>query len=130
MVAKLLQKVVLIGLVPLMLLMNGAIAQAREVGAGVGYSLSEDVSYCSGYLDAEDSKSRINLRKGPGTNYAIAHYGLRGDKVDFLNRDGDPKELMVEDDTNDVRWYQVGFRESGAYGWVRRDFVRQDECRG
>ncbi len=129
MVVKVIQKIGLIGL-GTMMVMNASIAQARGVGAGVGYSLSEDVSYCSGYLDAEDSKSRINLRQGPGTNYAIAHYGLPGDMVDFLNRDGDPKELLVEDDTDGVRWYQVGFRESGAYGWVRRGFVRQDECRG
>jgi Bacterial SH3 domain len=70
-----------------------------------------------------------DVREGAGVDYSITHYGMPGDTVHFLNRDGNPKELMVEEDVNGVSWYQVGFPDSGAYGWVRRDFVRQTECR-
>jgi uncharacterized protein YgiM (DUF1202 family) len=129
MVIKLIQKIGLIGLGVTIAMMNASIAQAMSGGAGIGYSLSQDVSYCSGYLTAEDSNSRINLREGPGKDYAIAHYGMSGDMVDFLNEAGNPQVLMVADNEDGTRWYQVGFRESGAYGWVRGNFVRQHECR-
>jgi hypothetical protein len=130
MVMKLIQKIGLIGLGVTIAVMNASIAQAISGGAGMEYSLSEDVSYCSGFLTAEDSNSRINLREGPGTDSAIVHYGIPGDMVDFLNEGGNPRALMVADDADGVRWYQVGVRESGAYGWVKGNFVRQDECRG
>jgi hypothetical protein len=130
MAIKLIQKIGLIGLGITIAGTNASIAQAISGGAGIGYSLSEDVSYCSGHLTAKDSNSRINLREGPGTDAAIVHYGLPGDSVDFLNEGGNPRTLMVSDDGDGVRWYQVGFRDTGAYGWVKGNFIKQDECRG
>jgi SH3-like domain-containing protein len=112
-------------------LMWGSSADARGQGAGMGYSSADDTTYCSTTLQANDSQSRINLREGPGTNYAIRHYGRAGDWVDFLSSNGDPNEWLREQDKNGSTWYQVGFPKSRAYGWVRADFVQLPpvECR-
>lgn len=112
-------------------LMWGSNADARGRGAGIGYSPAKDGTYCSTALKANDAQSRINLREGPGTNYAIRHYGRAGDRVDFLSSHGDPNKWLMGQDQNGSTWYQVGFPKSRAYGWVRADFVRLPpvECR-
>lgn len=79
---------------------HGSIAQARSAGAGIGYNGSADTSYCSAELIANNPNARINIREGAGVNYETMHYGMPGDSVEFLNRDGNPKELMVEEEVN------------------------------
>ncbi len=68
----------------------------------------------AGELVTQQAKARVNVRKAPGEQQAIAHYGLAGDKVMLLASGRDPAEQM---------WYQVKFG-AGAEGWVRSDFVR------
>ncbi|MGK7890916.1 MAG: hypothetical protein AB4042_16420 [Leptolyngbyaceae cyanobacterium] len=109
---------------------NG-VAIARDNGAGVGYSPQRDVSYCSTYLTARDRGAEINVRQGPGTNYTAQHYGIRGDWIDILNRNGNSNVWMFAEDDRGDTWYQIGFPASRAYGWVREDFVHLPpaECR-
>lgn len=106
-------------------------AIARDTDAGVGYSNSRDVSYCSTSLIAREQDARINVRHGPGTVYDVEHYGLVNDWVDILNRNGNPNVWMSGQDKDGYSWYQIGFPESRAYGWVREDFLRfpPEECR-
>ena len=107
------------------------VAIARDNGAGIGYSSSRDVSYCSTSLTAADRNARINVRHGPGTVYEAEHYGLFNDWVDILNENGNPNVWMSGEDNEGYSWYQIGFPASRAYGWVREDFLRfpPDECR-
>jgi uncharacterized protein YgiM (DUF1202 family) len=70
-----------------------------------------------GQLVAKQVKARINVRKEPGEENAIAHYGLSGDKVQMLASRRDQAGKI---------WYQVKF-ESAAEGWVRGDFVRRSK---
>jgi hypothetical protein len=98
-------------------------AFARDRGAGVGY-IEYDLSYCSTYLTSWDQGSPINLRQGPSTGYQIQHYGYGGDWVDILNANNNPNQWMSGQDSQGYLWYQVGFPSSGAYGWVRADFLQ------
>jgi uncharacterized protein YgiM (DUF1202 family) len=68
----------------------------------------------AGELVTQQPKARVNVRKAPGEQQAIAHFGVAGDKVMLLASGRDVAEQM---------WYQVKF-VSGAEGWVRSDFVR------
>ena len=106
-------------------------AIARDNGAGIGYSSRRDVSYCSTSLTAREREAEINVRHGPGTVYAAEHYGLVNDWVDILNQNGNPNAWMSGQDNDGYSWYQVGFPESRAYGWVREDFLifPPEECR-
>lgn len=103
----------------------------RGNGAGLGYSSSQDTSYCSTTLTSRERGSQINVRQGPGINYAIQHYGYPGDMVDILNNQGNPNNFKSARDGEGFRWYQVGFQISRAYGWVREDFLTLPpiECR-
>lgn len=109
----------------------GNAAIARDRGAGIGYSSARDVSYCSTTLTAQDEGARINIRQGPGTGYEAQHYGIEGDWIDILNRNGNPDWWMDAEDNQGYIWYQIGFSSSRAYGWVREDFVELPpiECR-
>ncbi len=128
----LIQKIGLIGIgATIAVMTQTSIAQAGDgigTGAGMGYDGAE-TSYCSGELVTNNPNSRINVRAGAGLGYTTIHYGMPGDTVDFLSQYRNPSELMVVDDNNGVSWYQIGFPESRAYGWVRHDFVRQTQCR-
>ena len=70
--------------------------------------------YVLGGLFTYSHGSHINVRTGPGTHYSARHYGLPGDRVIVLNeahgRDG-------------YRWWYLQFKNSGAKGWIREDFV-------
>ncbi|GEM_PF-1143211 len=112
-------------------LSSASVVEARGQGAGTGYSPSKDGTYCSTKLLAQDAKARINLREGPSTAYKARHYGLPGDRIDFLRQNSDPKQWMSRKDGSGKVWYQVGFPTSRAYGWVRADFVQLPpvECR-
>ncbi|HBE58443.1 MAG TPA: hypothetical protein DEG17_18290 [Cyanobacteria bacterium UBA11149] len=103
----------------------------RGNGAGLGYSSSQDISYCSTTLKSRERDSQINVRQGPGINYAIQHYGYGGDMVDILNNQGNPNQMKSARDGEGFLWYQVGFQISRAYGWVREDFltIPPIECR-
>ena len=57
--------------------------------------------------------SRINVRSGPSTAHAVAHYGLVGDRVQTI-------DWVVGNDN--YYWYYVEF-SSGARGWIRGDFI-------
>lgn len=108
-----------------------SVAIARDTAAGTGYSSRRDVSYCSTTLTAQERDAQINVRHGPGTVYDAEHYGLVNDWVDLLNRDGNPNVWMSGQDNDGYSWYQIGFPESRAYGWVREDFLQfpPEECR-
>jgi hypothetical protein len=120
-----------IGLGLAIVLSFAPVAEARGQGAGTGYTPAKDGTYCSTKLVARDAKAQINLREGPGTTYKAVHYGLSGNKVDFLSQNGNPKKWMSRKDSSGKVWYQVGFPTSRAYGWVRADFVQLPpvECR-
>lgn len=68
-----------------------------------------------GILTAHGSKTQINVRDGPGTNYYNRHYGIYGDKVDII---------AFARSNDGFVWYQVKFQVSGAEGWVRSDFIQ------
>jgi hypothetical protein len=106
-------------------------ASVRSNGAGIGYSSNKDVSFCSTTLTSKQSGSRINIRQGPGSNYAIQHYGISGDKIDILNDGGNPNKFKSARDREGDTWYQIGFPKSRAYGWIRADFLNlpPTECR-
>ena len=122
---------ILVGAGVFTLLSWNSVAIARDNGAGIGYSSSRDVSYCSTSLIAQERDARINIRHGPGTVYEAEHYGVVNDWVDILNRDGNPNVWMSGEDNEGYDWYQIGFPKSRAYGWVRGDFLQfpPDECR-
>ena len=70
--------------------------------------------YVLGGLFTYSRGSHINVRSGPGTEYIAKHYGLPGDRVFVLN----------EAQGNDgYRWWYLKFKDSGARGWIREDFV-------
>ena len=64
--------------------------------------------------------SRINIRRGPGTDFNSVHYGLAGDRVTILE-----SALANSSDPMSPRWYRVRFQQSRAEGWVRGDFLIQ-----
>lgn len=85
-------------------------------------------SYCQAILTGQDSGARINLRSGPGTNFAQKGYGLVGDRVHILRRvGGRAKDLAVVQNRRGDSWYRVGFPVSGARGWIHGDFL-SPEC--
>lgn len=65
-------------------------------------------------LQSGNPNSKINVRRGPGTNYGIRHYGLSGDQVSILD--------SAEGSDGSI-WYELSFIESGAEGWVREDLL-------
>ncbi len=65
-------------------------------------------------LTAQDSEAEINLRSQPTTDADSEGYGLVGDPIDLLQ--------AVEGDDG-LTWYYVKFKESGAEGWIRGDFI-------
>ena len=107
------------------------VAIARDRGAGIGYSNQSDVSHCATSLVTETEGDRINIRQGPSTDYDAQHYGLSGDWIDLLNRDGNANVWLFDQDDEGYSWYQVGFPNSRAYGWVRVDLLElpPEECR-
>jgi len=54
--------------------------------------------------------SRVNIRKGPGTNYAVLTILKAGEPVKALGKQGD--------------WYQVQLQD-GRVGWVYGTLVRE-----
>ncbi|NJL21175.1 MAG: SH3 domain-containing protein [Leptolyngbyaceae cyanobacterium SM1_3_5] len=58
--------------------------------------------------------SRVNVRTGPGTEYAATAYGLVGDRIQVIGQ-----AFSRSCDT----WIQVRFSVSGHVGWVRADFI-------
>ena len=72
------------------------------------------------HLTAQDSGSHINLRTGPGTNFASPHHGLVGDEVSCT-------EVAQGEDGTQHLWYKItfdrGINPSGVTGWIREDFV-------
>lgn len=85
---------------------------------------SSKMSYCLARLTGETPGSQINLRSGPGTDYQQKGYGLVGDRVRILRSPGgNSQDLLIGEDSQGFSWYAVGFPESGATGWVRKDFI-------
>jgi hypothetical protein len=101
--------------------------------ARADYSGRTDVSYCSTTLRANNPKSKISVRQGPGLNYKILHYGFSGDFVDIFRATpgGDPNQWAAKKDSQGYFWYKVGFRKSRATGWIRGDLLKFPpiECR-
>jgi Bacterial SH3 domain len=71
-----------------------------------------------GEIVTQQAKARVNVREEAGEKNAIAHYGVRGDKVMLMDSRRDPAGKI---------WYRVKFERSGAEGWVRGDFVRRSK---
>lgn len=59
----------------------------------------------------------INVRDGARRNAYARHIGYAGDPVVILAKACDGEGF---------KWYRVQFRQSGAKGWVRGDFLRDD----
>jgi hypothetical protein len=57
----------------------------------------------------------INVRDGASRNAYARHIGYAGDRVVILAQACDKEGF---------KWYRVQFRQSGAKGWVRGDFIR------
>lgn len=85
------------------------------------YEFNNERSTCYAHLTAASSSARINLRSGPGTQYSTRGYGLPGDFVYILEGDRQFGDYVPEN--NGRVWYRVGFRSSGARGWIRSDFL-------
>lgn len=115
------QIVAFTGLVAILMLLVAPASAQSEIP-------QSEMSYCMGTLTGETPGSRINLRSGPGTNYQQEGYGLVGDRVHILrNNGGTAQDLAIAEDSQGSSWYKVGFPESGARGWIRRDFI-SPEC--
>lgn len=90
-------------------------------------SFSQPLSGCVARLISEDRNAQINVREGPGRQYKSPHYGLVGDEVIIVR--GESREgFAIEEDKNGILWVKVEFTNSGARGWVRRDFVSRFSC--
>lgn len=71
----------------------------------------------TGFLVSSESRSPINVRDGANRRAYARHIGYAGDPVVILAKACDGEGF---------NWYRVQFRQSGAKGWVRGDFVRDD----
>lgn len=92
-------------------------ANATSIDSAASYTNVVDYHASSTYDvpgELAFTNARINVRTGPGTNYDVQHYGLKGDRITILNqawgKDG-------------CQWWYLRFNESGAKGWVREDLV-------
>ncbi|WP_396798601.1 SH3 domain-containing protein [Microcoleus sp. FACHB-1515] len=63
----------------------------------------------------------MNVRTGPGTEYAATAYGLVGDRIQVIGQ---------AFSRNCETWIQVRFPVSGHIGWVRADFIDLRYARG
>ena len=65
-------------------------------------------------LNSHYQNSKINVRRGPGTDYGIRHYGLNGDQVEILDS---------ANGNDGYTWFELTFVKSRAKGWVREDLL-------
>jgi hypothetical protein len=72
--------------------------------------------HAPGRLIAEQADAKINVRKKPGVQAEILHYGVPSDRVTLINSSYDAAGAI---------WYEAKFPDSGAQGWVRGDFVQR-----
>ena len=68
-------------------------------------------------LTSTDPDSQINIRSAPSTSSQALHYGLSGDRI----------KLLKISEGNQKAWYFIKFEVSKATGWVREDFITQQE---
>lgn len=81
------------------------------VSAGERFALEPS----SSYIDGENPGSRVNVRTGPGTEYATnGSYGLVGEDVTSIG---------FGYDRNCQLWFQVRFPTSQHEGWIHDDYV-------
>lgn len=71
----------------------------------------------SAYLTSKEAGTPINIRDEASTKAYARHIGYKDDLVRVLER------AVGEDQ---YYWYRVQFRASGAKGWVRGDFLVED----
>lgn len=90
-------------------------------------SFAQPLSGCTARLASEDRDAQINVREGPGREYRSPHYGVVGDEVIILRGEG-REGLALAEDRNGMLWVKVEFPNSGARGWVRRDFLTRFYC--
>lgn len=112
-----------------MRIMPFIIAAIAASASGLSFqpsAMAQKVSGCRARLTASDPQSRINVRKGPGNEYASPAYGLVGDNVSILR--GNVDGFAIAKDTQGKRWVKVEFVKSKARGWIRRDFVGNFRC--
>jgi uncharacterized protein YgiM (DUF1202 family) len=108
-------KSLLIGMSVLVgLLGSGAAVSAREATQVINSIKVSDAYFLIGKLVAEDPQAHINVRSGPGLEYALLGYGLVGDNVQVIG---------VKEASDKQIWFKVYFSESKIYGWIRADFV-------
>lgn len=74
-----------------------------------------------GYIDGDEPGSRVNVRKGPGTEYEASAYGLVGDSVDVIGQ-----AFSSECET----WIKVRFLASEFEGWIHSQFIKLPYARG
>jgi signal peptidase I len=89
---------------------------------------AQELSGCSSRLTARQARTRINVRDGAGTNYYARHYGLPGDYVEVYGDYYNPAAPLIRQDSAGFEWVRVYFPNSGASGWIRRDFLTQFRC--
>lgn len=70
-----------------------------------------------GFLVSAKAGTPINVRDGASRNAYARHIGYGGDRVVILAK---------ACDSAGFNWYRVQFRQSGAKGWIRGDFVRDE----
>lgn len=61
--------------------------------------------------------SQVNVRSRPSTSAPSPHYGLVGDRVEILD---------TATGSDGWLWYYIRFPQSGAEGWIRGDFIREE----
>jgi serine/threonine-protein kinase len=59
-----------------------------------------------------------NIRKGPSSDYDVAHIGYPGDEVDVLDSSVD---------RSGTTWYHVRFLKSQATGWISGQFLSLED---
>ena len=74
-----------------------------------------------GYIDGEETGSRVNVRQGPGTEYEASAYGLVGDSSYIIGQ-----AFSSECET----WIKVRFLESEFEGWIHSQFINLPYARG
>lgn len=91
----------------------------HEVKEDKVFSL-ENINYSlnTGILIADQPDAQINLRSDKTASSASKGYGLVGDLVELIDASWG---------IDSFEWYYVKFRNSGAEGWIRRDFIQVNQ---
>ncbi|QUY40980.1 hypothetical protein [Acaryochloris marina] len=71
-----------------------------------------------GVLYCDDAKAKINIRRGPGTDYQVGYSSFRGLEVD----------VIASYKSNGYKWYKIRYvnqiLHQAENGWVREDLIK------